>query len=147
MSAALFRPMVEAAAAKGLRTIAYSRPGYGLSTPKPARTVADAAADTAEILDALGAGSFFTLGWSGGGPHALACAALLPDRCLAAASLAGVAPYRAEGLSWLAGMGDENLEEHGLAEEDPAALTPRIRRGATKLGASRAELVAAGLGR
>jgi pimeloyl-ACP methyl ester carboxylesterase len=108
--------------------------------------VADAAADTVEILDALGAGAFFTLGWSGGGPHALACAALLPDRCLAAASLAGVAPYRAEGLSWLDGMGDENLEEFGLAEQGPAALTPFLEREATKLGAIRAEDVADALG-
>ena len=58
----------------------------------------DCAADVAAILDHLGADQFVTAGRSGGGPHALACAALLPDRCLAAASLAGPAPRRAEGL-------------------------------------------------
>ena len=146
MSAVLFQPMVDAAAARGLRTIAYSRPGYGRSTPKPGRTVADAAADVAEILDALGAPSFYTLGWSGGGPHALACAALLGGRCLAAASLAGVAPYRAEGLDWLAGMGEENLEEFGLAEKGASALTPFLEREATKLGTVRGEDVAGALG-
>jgi pimeloyl-ACP methyl ester carboxylesterase len=60
--------------------------------------VAHAAADTAAVLDAAGADSFITIGWSGGGPHALACAALLPGRCRAAVSLAGAAPYDADGL-------------------------------------------------
>jgi pimeloyl-ACP methyl ester carboxylesterase len=77
----------------GIRTILYARPGYGRSTPQPGRTVADAASDTAAILDALGAGTFVNLGWSGGGPYALACDALLADRCLATAVIAGTAPY------------------------------------------------------
>ena len=77
----------------GIRTVLYARPGYGRSTPRPGRTVADAAGDTAAILDALGAGTFLNLGWSGGGPHALACDALLADRCLATAVIAGTAPY------------------------------------------------------
>src|SRR5262245_36893206 len=92
----LFPPLVDAAARHGLRTVVYARPGYAWSTPRPGRSVASAPADTASVLDALGAGTFVTVGWSGGGPHALACAALLPDRCAAAASLAGVAPYGAE---------------------------------------------------
>src|SRR5262245_23756854 len=110
-----YAPIVDAAAQHGLRTVVYARPGYGESTPQPGRTVADATADTAAILDALGCDTFVTLGWSGGGPHALACAALLPDRCLAAGSLAGVAPYGAAGLDWQAGMGTENVEEFGAA--------------------------------
>lgn len=146
MAAVLFQPMVNAAAERGLRTVAYSRPGYGLSTPKPGRSVADAATDVADILDALGADSFYTLGWSGGGPHALACAARLPDRCLAAASLAGVAPYPAQGLDWLAGMGDENVEEFGLTLAGAAVLTPFLDREAAKLRAVRAQDVAAALG-
>ena len=77
----------------GIRTVLYARPGYGHSTPQPGRTVADAAGDTAAILDALGAGKFVNLGWSGGGPYALACDALLADRCLATAVIAGPAPY------------------------------------------------------
>jgi pimeloyl-ACP methyl ester carboxylesterase len=59
------------------------------------------AVDTRTVLDALGLDRFVTLGWSGGGPHALAYAALLPGRCLAAAAMAGVAPYEAEGLDAL----------------------------------------------
>ena len=77
----------------GIRTVLYARPGYGRSTPQAGRTVADAAGDTAAILDALGADKFLNLGWSGGGPYALACDALLADRCLATAVIAGTAPY------------------------------------------------------
>jgi pimeloyl-ACP methyl ester carboxylesterase len=77
----------------GIRTVLYARPGYGRSTPQAGRTVADAAGDTAAILDALGADTFLNLGWSGGGPHALACDALLADRCRATAVIAGPAPY------------------------------------------------------
>jgi pimeloyl-ACP methyl ester carboxylesterase len=116
-------PIAESAARHGLRTVVYARPGYGASTPVPGRSVADAAADTAAVLDALGASTFVTLGWSGGGPHALACAALLPGRCLAAATVAGVAPYGAAGLDWLAGMGAENVEEFTAALAGEEALT------------------------
>ncbi|MEU4242289.1 alpha/beta hydrolase [Actinoplanes sp. NPDC026619] len=99
----------------GVRAVLISRPGYATSTSLPGRDVASAAADTAAVLDAAGIAEFVTAGWSGGGPHALACAALLPGRCLAAATIAGVAPYDAEGLDWLDGMGAENIEEFGLA--------------------------------
>ena len=81
-----YPPMTETELARGLRTIHFARPGYGQSTPRAGRSVADVAGDVAEILDALGAETFITWGASGGGPHALACAALLPGRCLAAAS-------------------------------------------------------------
>jgi pimeloyl-ACP methyl ester carboxylesterase len=77
----------------GIRTVLYARPGYGRSTPQAGRTVADAAGDTAAILDAVRAGKFLNLGWSGGGPYALACDALLADRCLGTAVIAGIAPY------------------------------------------------------
>lgn len=77
----------------GIRTVLYARPGYGRSTPQPGRTVGDTAGDTAAILDTLGADKFINMGWSGGGPHALACDALLADRCLATAVIAGIAPY------------------------------------------------------
>ena len=103
--------------------VTYSRPGYGDSTPPRGRSVADAAADTAAILDALGVDDFLALGWSGGGPHALACAALLPGRCTAAVSLAGVAPRPAVGLDWLSVMGEENVEEFTAAGWPPACRT------------------------
>jgi pimeloyl-ACP methyl ester carboxylesterase len=77
----------------GICTVMYARPGYGRSTPQAGRTIADAAGDTAAILDALGAAKFLNLGWSAGGPHALACDALLADRCVGTAVIAGLAPY------------------------------------------------------
>jgi pimeloyl-ACP methyl ester carboxylesterase len=100
-----------------LRLITYSRPGYGRSTPNPRDEprYVDDVADSVTILDALGADRFVTLGWSGGGPRALGCAALLPDRCLAAASVAGVGPYDGEGLDWTAGMAEENVVEYTTA--------------------------------
>jgi len=121
--ALLYPELVETATRHGLRIVMHSRPGYAGSTPQPGRTVAGVAADVTALLDALGAPAFVTVGWSGGGPHALACAALLPDRCLAAATIAGVAPYGAEGLDWLAGMGAENLTEFGAAVAGEPALT------------------------
>lgn len=97
-------PLYAEAARLGLRWIGYDRPGYGSSTARPGRTVASAAADVACIADRLGIERFAVMGHSGGGPHALACAALLPGRVLAAASIAGLAPYGAEGLDWFGGM-------------------------------------------
>ncbi|HET8595375.1 MAG TPA: alpha/beta hydrolase [Intrasporangium sp.] len=117
---------IAAAREAGLRWVTYSRPGYGSSTPHPGRTVADAAADSASVLDALGIGEFVTFGWSGGGPHALACTALLPDRCLGAATVAGVAPSTEPGLDFLAGMGEANIEEFGLAAKGREVLTPAL---------------------
>jgi pimeloyl-ACP methyl ester carboxylesterase len=112
----------EVCAARHVRLICASRPGYAGSTRLPGRSIAQAAHDTAELLDQLGIAQFVTAGWSGGGPHALACAALLPGRCLAAATLAGVAPYGEPDLDFLAGMGRENIEEFGLAIEGEASL-------------------------
>ncbi len=141
-----FPPMTKVAAARGLRTVMYARPGYGDSTPQPGRRVADCAADAAAVLDHLGADRFVTVGWSGGGPHALACAARLPGRCLAAASLAGVAPSRAEGLDWLAGMGPENVEEFSAAEAGEETLGPMLDSAAAELTDITGPQVAASMG-
>jgi pimeloyl-ACP methyl ester carboxylesterase len=145
-AAVWFGPLATAAARAGLRLVMYSRPGYAGSTPQPGRSVADAAGDVTTVLDALGADTFMTMGWSGGGPHALACAALLPDRCAAATSLAGVAPYPAEGLDWMAGMGAENIEEFSAALQGEEPLTAAIERMAKDLETIRGADVAAALG-
>jgi pimeloyl-ACP methyl ester carboxylesterase len=146
-SAAVEIPQVtRPAGERGLRTVTYSRPGYAGSTPVPGRCVADAAADTAAVLDALGVDRFVTLGWSGGGPHALACAALLPGRCLAAGTLAGPAPYEAEGLDWMAGMGEENIAEFGAARAGEQELTAVLEPGAADLAGVTGAQVAASLG-
>jgi pimeloyl-ACP methyl ester carboxylesterase len=128
------------ARALGLRTVTYSRPGYGTSSERPGRSVADAAEDVVSLLDALGVGEFVTFGWSGGGPHALACAALLPDRCRAAATLASIAPPDAEGLDLVEGMDQENVEEFGAAVAGRASieafLTPHAERMRTLTAAT-----------
>lgn len=129
-----YPPTVEAARKRGLRTVMVARPGYEESTPRPGRKVGDVAQDIAAVLDDLGARTFVTYGASGGGPHALACAALLPGRCLAAASVAGVAPYGAEGLDFLAGMGPENVTEFGAALKGCDALTPYLEGEAAAFG-------------
>lgn len=118
----LERPAVE----RGLRVICYSRPGYGGSSPRPdgptTATVADDATDTATILDHLGHDEFVTLGWSGGGPRALACAAMLPTRCRAAACGVGIAPHEEFDGDVRDGMGAGNVEEYTAALAGQAAL-------------------------
>ena len=113
----LYRGWIDACAARGVRLVGYSRPGYGRSTRQEGRSVADCAGDVATVADALGAARFYVAGHSGGGAHALACAALLPDRVIAAATIAGAAPRDADGLDWLAGQGEENVEEFQAALE------------------------------
>jgi pimeloyl-ACP methyl ester carboxylesterase len=120
--ATTFADWHDACQARGMRLICASRPGYAASTRQAGRSVAQVAADTSAILDWLGHTKFMTAGWSGGGPHALACAALLPDRCAATATLAGVGPFGAEDLDFLAGMGPENVAEFGAALEGEQAL-------------------------
>lgn len=97
-------PLFPAAERLGIRWVSYDRPGYGGSTPRPGRDVASAAADVARVADALGIDRFGVVGHSGGGPPALACGALLPDRVVSVVCAAGLAPYGAEGLEWFAGM-------------------------------------------
>jgi pimeloyl-ACP methyl ester carboxylesterase len=110
-------PLVDAALARGLRIVAPSRSGYGGSTRDEGRDVNAVVGDTAAMLDALGIDGFVTMGQSGGGPHALACAAGLPGRCAAALSVAGVAPYLPEVFDFTAGMGQENVDEFSLSIE------------------------------
>ncbi|MEJ7834440.1 MAG: alpha/beta fold hydrolase, partial [Nocardioides sp.] len=122
-AAVSYPPFHEAATRAGLRLITYSRPGYGASTPRRpeqgAPRYADDIDDSMQILDQLGAGDFVTLGWSGGGPRALGCAALLPGRCRAAATLAGVGPMAGLGEDWFDGMAPENRAEYAAAGDGP----------------------------
>ncbi len=141
-----YSPLIDTAAQHGLQLVTYSRPGYAGSDPRPNRSIVQAAADVATILDALGADTFVTIGWAGGGPHALACAATLSDRCLAAATIAGVAPYSADGLDWLEGQGEENVEEFAAALRGEKHLTKWLTGAAEDLAHVRADDVAAVLG-
>jgi pimeloyl-ACP methyl ester carboxylesterase len=110
----------------GTRLLSFDRPGYGLSDRLPGRPVAAAAADVETIADAYGLDRFAVVGRSGGGPHALACAALLPERVIKAAVLVSLAPRNAEGLDWFAGMTTPNVEAYSMASADPAALAARL---------------------
>ncbi|MER7761503.1 alpha/beta hydrolase [Streptomyces sp. NPDC097619] len=109
-----------------MRLITYDRPGYGGSDRHPGRSVADVAADVAAIADALGLEEFAVVGRSGGAPHALACAALLPDRVTRCATLVGLAPRDADGLDWFEGMTSHNVREYTAATVDPADLAARL---------------------
>jgi pimeloyl-ACP methyl ester carboxylesterase len=135
-----------AAAERGLRVVQLARPGYEQSTARPGRRVADIAADVVAVLDDIEAGTFVSIGFSGGGPHSIACAALLPGRCLAAASVAGVAPYGVDGLDFLAGMGPENVEEFSLAVQGADALTPFLEKEAAALGSVEGSQIIESLG-
>jgi pimeloyl-ACP methyl ester carboxylesterase len=143
---AVYGPIAAAAERCGLRLVLYGRPGYGNSTPQPGRSVADAAGDVAVILDELDADEFGTAGWSGGGPHALACGQLLADRCVAVACIAGVAPYDAEGLDWLAGMAEDNVREFTTAAAGEAGLTQLLGEFAPVFSQLTADQLAEGMG-
>ena len=121
-----FDAFTAAARQRGLRMISWSRPGYGSSTRLRGRQVVQVVDDAAAVLDHLGVEQAYHLGHSGGGPHALACAAMLPDRVLGTALIASVAPFDAAGLDFLAGMGPENHEEFAAAVAGEAALRPFI---------------------
>jgi pimeloyl-ACP methyl ester carboxylesterase len=126
-----FGPLVEALAERDLRWVSFSRPGYGSSTRRAGRLVADVVDDARAVLDHLGADHAYVAGWSGGGPHALACAALMAERTRAVATIASVAPFGDAGMdrdAYLAGMGAENIEEFGAALTGPAALVAFMER-------------------
>ncbi|MCE7003399.1 alpha/beta hydrolase [Kibdelosporangium philippinense] len=129
---------------RGLRLVTFSRAGYGKSTRQLGRDVAAAAPDVAAILDHLEAPRCVVAGWSGGGPHALACAALLPDRVTGALIVAGIAPAGQPDLDFLAGMGEPNIEEFSLAEKGEAVLRPALEEAAPSMAANDPDMIAAG---
>ena len=120
-----YRVLERAAYARGLRLVTTSRPGYGDSTPQPGRSVVDVVADTAAVLAAIGAGRCLIAGWSGGGPHALACGARLAAAA-AVLVIAGIAPYGAAGLDYMAGMGYDNIVEISTALKGEHPLRPYL---------------------
>jgi pimeloyl-ACP methyl ester carboxylesterase len=129
----LYDGWVEDARSRGVRLICYERPGYGGSTPQPGRTVASAANDVAAIAKELGLNRLLIWGVSGGGPHALACAALLPGLVVAAAVIASIAPYPAEGLDYTAGMGEDNVACFRAALESREACARVVEQQSSEL--------------
>jgi pimeloyl-ACP methyl ester carboxylesterase len=107
--------VADAALKHNFRVVELIRPGYGQTTRKPGRTVAEVATLTAQLADHLGVDRFVSMGWSGGGPHVLATVALLPERCVAGMCIAGVGMFGQSDLDFLAGMGQDNIEEFSAA--------------------------------
>jgi len=140
-SAAFPEDIAAAALARGMRLVSWSRAGYFTSSRRAGRSVADSVSDAAEVLDHLGIEQAYAIGWSGGGPHVLACGALLRPRFRAIASLAGVAPYvESQGsLDWFAGMGQDNLDEFGASLEGEAALRAYLEPQGAELRHVRAD--------
>jgi pimeloyl-ACP methyl ester carboxylesterase len=138
----LYRTWVEDARERGIRLIGYDRAGYGASDRHPGRSVADVAPDIAAVADALGLDRFLTWGMSGGGPHALACAALLGDRVAAAAVFASAAPADQPDLDFPAGMGEENVVEFAAAMEGEDKLRPMHEEWVAQMRAATPEDVA-----
>jgi pimeloyl-ACP methyl ester carboxylesterase len=132
----IFAPEASEAASLGMKLIGYDRPGYGGSTRSAGRTIADCAADVRAICAELGIGRLGMYGGSGGGPHVLACAALLPDLVTAAVSLASLAPYPAEGLDWFHGNGPDDGSDLKLVLTDRDAAWAALEK-------ERAEMLAA----
>jgi len=129
-------PDDDAVAAVGARLITYDRPGYGRSDRHPGRQVVDCVGDVAAIADALGIERFAVTGGSGGGPHALAVGARLPDRVTIARSVVGVAPVDAADLDWSAGMDAENVKEFGWALAGEATLYEELTKAAAEMVAN-----------
>lgn len=126
----------------GVRLITFDRPGYGRSDRLRSRVVADVVPDVCAIADELGIDRFAVLGRSGGGPHALACAAMLPQRVTRAGVLVTLAPWAAQGLDWFAGMADSNVREYTTAGTDPEVLIARLVQAADEIRANPASHVA-----
>ncbi|WP_375487007.1 alpha/beta fold hydrolase [uncultured Jatrophihabitans sp.] len=144
-SAHQFGSLARAAHDRGLRLVSYARPGYGASTRQPGRAVVDAAADVATVLDHLQESRCVVAGWSGGGPHALATGARLADRVAGVLVIAGVGPAGTD-LDFLTGMGEENIEEFGLAFRGEDALRPVLEDWSNGLRNADAAGVVEGMG-
>ncbi|MFE0462081.1 alpha/beta fold hydrolase [Kitasatospora sp. NPDC058965] len=126
----------------GVHLISFDRPGYGSSDRLRGRQVAAAATDVRTIADQLGLGRFAVVGRSGGGPHALACAALLPDRVHRVAALVSLAPHDAEGLDWFAGMTPSNIRAYRAAERGHQRIAATMEQRARRIRENPAQLLA-----
>ncbi|NKE61966.1 alpha/beta hydrolase [Lentzea sp. PSKA42] len=130
---------------RGFRVVTYSRAGYGGSGPAPGRSVADAAADCVSLLAHLGIARYLTVGWSTGGPHALAQAALAPDSVTGVLSVASFAPFDAPGLDFVEGMGAQNVAQFGIAGQGEAAVRGLVAQMAAAVRDNSPADVVAGL--
>ena len=121
-------PYVAAAARADVQLLVIDRPGYDGSTRQAGRDVADVGADAVAVLSELDWSTFAVWGASGGAPHALACAAALPERVTRCASVVGPAPFDADNLDWFAGMSPGNVKEFKAAAKGERAYRPLVER-------------------
>ena len=138
--------LVLAARSHDFRIVEVVRPGYGASTRQAGRQIADVAELVEQVVGMFGHDRFSTIGWSGGGPHALATAALLPAQCVSAISVAGVGPYDVEDLDFLSGMGQDNLDEFGAAHAGEPQLEQYLTAAAAGLLGVTAETLSQEMG-
>jgi len=129
----LDRERIKTAVEFDMRLIGYDRPGYGQSTAHPGRRVSDAATDVASIVEFLGIENLCVWGASGGGPHALACAALLPEVIVAAACFASLAPLHSDSTEWFAGMPEDNVADFTAALKGNAVLEELLQPAAQEI--------------
>lgn len=130
---------LEQLAADNIRQITYDRPGYGLSDPQPGRTVADAVADIRAILDAAGVERTGVIGGSGGGPHALAMATMLPERCTLVQCVVGVAPFSLLGEDFFSGMDPANKKRFAMAKGNRGEVVQAFTDEVARLAALRTD--------
>jgi pimeloyl-ACP methyl ester carboxylesterase len=136
-----YPPDLELARERGLRIVSYDRAGYGGSSAKPGRVVADVAADIEDVANALGIDRFATFGGSGGCPHSFACGALLGGRCIASAAIASPTPYGVDGIDWLGDMGEQNIVEFNAALAGSKQLEAFLEPEAEQLRAATPEQI------
>lgn len=115
----------------GFRVITYSRAGYGASSPVPGRSVADSASDCAFLLSELGIVRYLVVGWSAGGPHALASAAIATESVGGVLLIASFAPFNADGLDYTEGMGAQNVAQFEAAGRGESEMRQVVRQMAS----------------
>jgi pimeloyl-ACP methyl ester carboxylesterase len=140
----LYSRWIEDAERRGVKLVSYDRPGYGQSTPQPGHSVADGAADVRAVAEAMQADRIGVWGCSGGGPYALACAALLPDLVAAVGVIASIAPWGAPGLDFFAGMGQDNVDDVELFFSDREAARRKAAKEREELMSVTADQVSKG---
>lgn len=111
---------LEEFARRGVRAVAFNRSGYGRSSPKEDRVALDVGRDVGELADHLGLNAFVSVGWSGGGSHALATS--IDPRCAGVVTLAGIAPFAQDDLDFFAGLKDDDVAEYRAALRDITEL-------------------------
>jgi pimeloyl-ACP methyl ester carboxylesterase len=117
----------------GARVLTYDRPGYGGSGRLRGRRVVDCVADVRALADALGIERFAVIGGSGGGPHALAVAARLPERVTRVTCAVGIVPFDTEGFDFFEGMDPNNVQEIEWALAGEEVLARELEREATEM--------------